>query len=150
MKLATSGILIQLSDQQRSDIERELAGVNQRFRHLQQQQQEGRRHISQLNRQRDQITKQRNSAALLQDLNASMNEHVHMLAALQSGIVELEEQKHNVLGRMKAACRTQHAYETAHHKEEHRLQRQQTLHNQQELDDLVASRATAHVAGGNA
>jgi len=138
--------LVQLSDQECSELERELAGLNQRLQHLQQQQQQGRQQISLLNLQQDQIMKQRNNAALLQDLNTSRNEQQHMLAVTQANIAEIEQQKHGVLGRMKAACRTQQAYETAHHKEEHRLQRQQDLHSQRELDDMVASRATAHAA----
>jgi len=150
MKLATSKILVQLSEQERSDVERELSGLNQRLQHLQRQQQQGRLHIEQLNRQRDQYTKQRNSAALLQAFNASMIEQQQMLAGIQNGIAELEQQKYAVVLRMKAACRTQQAYQTVHHKEEHRLARQQTLHSQRELDDLIAGRVAARAATGAA
>ncbi|PIP01890.1 MAG: hypothetical protein COW18_02135 [Zetaproteobacteria bacterium CG12_big_fil_rev_8_21_14_0_65_54_13] len=142
--------MVQLSEQERSDVERELSGLNQRLQDLQQQQQQGREHVEQLNRQRDQCTKQRNSAALLQAFNASMIEQQQMLASIQAGIVKLEREKYDVVRRMKAACRTEQAYQTVHHKEEHRLERQQTLHSQREMDDLVAGRAATRAATGTA
>lgn len=150
MKLATSRILVQLSDQERSEIERELAELNERLTHLQRQQQQISQHIQQLDLQRDQIMKQQNNAALLQNLNACMVEQQQLLSMTSAAIAELAQLKHEVLDRMKTACRTKHSYETAHHKEKHRLLREQEQQTQRELDDLVGRRAAAHRSAGNA
>ncbi|WP_231368540.1 hypothetical protein [Mariprofundus ferrooxydans] len=150
MKLATSRILVQLSDQERSDIERELTELNERLQRMQQQQGQTSQHIQQLDRQRDQIMKQHNNSALLQNLNACMSEQQQLLSITNAAIAELAQLKHEVLDRMKTACRTKHSYEAAHHKEKHRLQRKQEQQTQRELDDLVGRRAAADRAAGNA
>ncbi|MDX8404786.1 MAG: hypothetical protein R8K50_01380 [Mariprofundus sp.] len=148
MQLATSKILVQLSDQERSVVERELREFNQQLLQLQQQLQQSGNHIKQLHHQRDQIMKQRNSANVLQSIHISLQEQQYLQSQLQLQIVELEQQKQGIVNRMKAACRTQHAYESIHTKEEHRLQRQQDLHQQRELDDLVGSRHATRAANG--
>lgn len=146
MKLATSRILVQLSEQERNAVEAELAELNRQSQQLRSQQQHASQHITQLHRQRDQIMKQGNTASLLQVLNASLIEQQHIISIIHHNICQLEQQKQNILSRLKEACKTHHAYETVHQQEEHRQQRQMEMNSQRLLDDLIASRASARSA----
>ncbi|TLS69258.1 hypothetical protein FE236_09770 [Mariprofundus erugo] len=138
--------MVQLSEQERNAVEAELAELNRQSQQLRGQQQHANQHITQLHRQRDQIMKQGNTASLLQAFNASLIEQQHVISIINNNIYQLEQQKQTILSRLKEACKTHHAYETVHHQEEHRQQRQMEMSSQRQLDDLIASRASARAA----
>ncbi|MDQ6991880.1 MAG: flagellar FliJ family protein [Mariprofundus sp.] len=148
MELATSKILVQLSEQDRSQVELELGEVNQQIQQMQQRIQQADKQIRQLHQQRDQMMKQLSNAATLQDYNTSLIELQQIITSTQYNLTQMEEHKIGVLQRMKEACRTHHAYQTVHDKEQNRQQREQELHNQRQLDDLVGSRVARSGRGG--
>ena len=143
MKLTTSRILAQLSEQDRNKVEMELAVLNGHKQRLLDQQGRSRSRIKQLNQQRDQLLRNRNAASLLQAFNLSLNEQQSMLASAGAAVDEIEQKKQVLLNRFAEVYRMQHAYEKIHDKQQHQQQRKSEQKTQRQLDDMVATRATA-------
>ncbi|MFQ5518937.1 MAG: hypothetical protein ACE5E3_02935 [Mariprofundus sp.] len=141
MKLKTSRILAQLSEQDRSKAETELAELHAHKQRLIQQQQASLLRIKQRDQQRDQAMKNRNAASLLQAFELSQREQQSMLASIDAGFAELENKKQSLLVKFAEAYRTQHAYEHIHDKQKRTEQRKKEHQSQRKLDDMVASRA---------
>ncbi|MDQ6970671.1 MAG: hypothetical protein Q9M16_09190 [Mariprofundus sp.] len=146
MKLNTSKILAQLSQQDRNKVELELAELNVHKQRLVNQQQTSIVRIQQLNQQRDQAMKQRNAASLLQVFNLSLNEQQAMLAAIHGGLQALEQQQVILLEKFSSAFRKHHSCESMHEKNVRQQRRQQSHKQQRQLDDLFASRRPAAAA----
>ena len=140
MKLSTSRILAQLSEQDRNKIEMELAELHGRTRQLIHRQDDVNDRISQLNRQRDQAMRNRNAAALLQAFDLSLNEQRALLANTMAAMHKLEQQKQSLLARFADIYRTQHTYESIHDKQQRRQRKQTEQKGQRQLDDMVAAR----------
>jgi len=142
MKLRTSRILAQLSEQDRNKAEMELAELNVHKLQLVQLQNQGLARLKQLNRQRDQALKNRNTASLLQTFNLSLLEQQSILTKAGSALDEVEQKKQALLRKFAEAYRTQHAYESIHDKQQRQQHRQDEHKTQRQLDDMVATRAT--------
>ena len=140
MKLSTSGILAQLSEQDRNKVEMELAELHARNQLLIRRQHDVAGRISQLNQQRDQAMRNRHAAALLQAFDLSVNEQRSLLANTMAAMHELEQQKQTLLSRFADVYRTQHAYESIHDKQQRRQRKQAEQKSQRQLDDMVATR----------
>ncbi len=140
MKLSTSRILAQLSEQDRNKVEMELAELHGRNQQLSCRKNDVVDHIKQLNQQRDQAIRNRNAAALLQAFDLSLNEQRSQLANTMAAMHKLEQQKQSLLSRFADVYRTQHAYESIHDKQQHRQRKQAEQKSQRQLDDLVAAR----------
>jgi len=140
MKLNTSKILAQLSEQDRNKVELELAELNGHKQRLMQQQQNSISRVQQLNQQRDQAMKQRNAASLLQTFNLSLHEQQTMLAAIHAGLMELEKQQQALLEKFNIAFRKHHSCEKMHHSNQRQHERQIEQKQQRQLDDLFAAR----------
>ncbi len=146
MKLTTSKILAQLSEQDRNQVEMELAELNGHKLRLLQRQDHSRIRIKQLHQQRDQALRNRNAASLLQAFNLSLNEQQSMLASAGAAIDELEQKKQLLLSRFAEVYRMQHAYEKIHDQQQRRQNRKNEQKTQRQLDDMVATRATAAIS----
>jgi len=142
MKLTTSRILAQLSEQDRNKVEMELAELNGHKQRLLQQQDHSRGRIKQLNQQRDQALRNRNAASLLQAYNLSLREQQSMLAAACSAMDEIEQKKQVLLSRFTEVYRMQHAYENIHDRQQHQQRRKNEQKSQRQLDDMIATRST--------
>jgi len=142
MKLSTSRILAQLSEQDRNKAELELAELHTLQQQLSRQQNGFLACIKQLNQQRDHALKNRNAASLLQSFNLSLQEQQSMLANSMAAMDTLAQQKQSLLSRFADAYRTQHAYESIHNKQQHRQQRHDEQKAQRQLDDIVAARTS--------
>jgi len=145
MKLNTSKILAQLSEQDRNKLELELAELNEHKQRLTQQQQHSIARIQQLNHQRDQAMKQRNAASLLQTFNLSINEQQSMLAAIHAGLNSIAEQQQALLEKFSIAFRKHHSCEKIHATNQRQHRRQLEHKQQRHLDDLFASRHALQV-----
>ncbi len=143
MKLETSRILTQLSEQERSKVEAELAELNGRKQLFEQKQQSSVERIRQLNQQRDQVMRNRNAASLLQVFDTAFREQQNIQLATLTAINSLEEQKENILSRLAEAQRTHHTYDGLHKKEIRKQSRADDIKSQRQLDDIVASRKSA-------
>ncbi|MDQ6998861.1 MAG: hypothetical protein Q9M17_09100 [Mariprofundus sp.] len=140
MKLSTSKILAQLSEQDRKKVELELSELHAHKQRLIQQQNGILSRIRQLNVQRDQVMKKRNTASLLQDFNLSIQEQHSMLTLIYSGLHDIEAQQQDLLKKFNIAFRKHHNCEKTHQKNQ-RQQRQKAEQKQQrQLDDLFAAR----------
>ena len=146
MKLNTSKILAQLSEQDRNNVELELAELNVHKQRLINQQQNSIVRMQQLNQQRDQAMKQRNAASLLQVFNLSLNEQQAMLSAIAAGLQELEQQQVILLEKFSVAFRKHHSCESMHEKNKYQQRRQIEHKQQRQHDDLFASRHPRAVA----
>ncbi len=143
MKLTTSKILAQLSEQDRNKVEMELAELNGQKQRLLQQQSDSSTRIKQLHQQRDHLLRNRNAASLLQAFNLSLNEQQSMQTNICSAIHDIEQQKQILLNRFAEVYRTQQAYENIHDKQQHQQRRKNEQKSQRQLDDMMATRATA-------
>jgi len=143
MKLTTSKILAQLSEQDRNKVEMELAELNGQKQRLLQQQDHSRARIKQLNQQRNQVLRNRNAASLLQAFNLSLHEQQSMLASASSAMNDIEQKKQVLLNRFAEVYRMQHAYEGIHDKQQHQQCRKNEQKSQRQMDDLMATRITA-------
>jgi len=121
----------------------ELAELHARKQQLLQQQDHHLARIKQLNHQRDQAMRNRNAASLLQAFNLSLREQQSQLATAGAAIDTLEQQKQSLLSRFAEVYRSQHAYENIHDKQQRRQRRHDEHQTQRQLDDMVASRASA-------
>jgi len=124
----------------------ELAELNGHKQRLLQQQDDSRIRIQQLNQQRDQALRNRNAASLLQAFNLSLNEQQSMLASTCTAIDEIEQKKKVLLSKFAEVYCKQHAYESIHDKQKHQQNRKSELKSQRQLDDMIATRATAATA----
>jgi len=142
MKLTTSRILAQLSEQDRNKVEMELAELNSHKQRLLQQQDDSRIRIQQLNQQRDQALRNRNAASLLQAFNLSLNEQQSMLSSVCTAMDEIEQKKKVLLSKFTKVYCKQRAYESIHDKQKYQQNRKNELKSQRQLDDMIATRAT--------
>jgi len=140
MKLSTSKILAQLSEQDRKKAELELSELHAQKKLLLQQQHNYVSRIEQLNQQRDQAMKKRNSASLLQDFNLSLHEQHSMLTLIHSALHDIEQQQQRLLEQFNIAFRKHHSCEKMHHKNQRQQRRQIEQKQQRQLDDLFAAR----------
>ncbi len=140
MKLSTSKILAQLSEQDRKKAELELAELHGQKQLLMQQQQLSISRIQQLNQQRDQAMKKRNAASLLQAFNFALHEQQSMLALIHSGLHDIEQQQQLLLEKFNIAFRKHHSCEKMHHNNQRQQRRQLEQKQQRQLDDLFAAR----------
>jgi len=140
MKLSTSKILAQLSEQDRKKAELELSELHAQKQLLMQQQQNALSRIQQLNQQRDHAMKKRNAASLLQDFNDSLHEQQSMLVLIHSGLHDIELQQQLLLEKFNIAFRKHHSCEKMHHKNQRQQRRQIEQKQQRQLDDLFAAR----------
>jgi len=140
MKLSTSRILAQLSEQDRSKVEIALAELHGQNQQLIRRQHDVHERIRQLNQQRDQAMRNRNAAALLQSFDLSLNEQRLLLANTMAAMHKLDEQKQSLLSKFADIYRTQHAYESIHDKQQRRQRKQAEQKGQRQLDDMVAAR----------
>jgi len=145
MKLTTSRILAQLSEQDRNKVEMEMAELNGHKQQLAQQQDQSLARIKQLNRQRDQALRNRNAASLLQAFNLSLHEQQSMLADIGAAIDDIEQKKQALLSRFAEVYRTHYAYESIHNKQQRQKCRKDEQKTQRLMDDMIAAR-TAVVA----
>jgi len=143
MKLNTSKILAQLSEQERHKVEHELADLNGHKQRLMQQQQNSISRLQQLHQQRDQAMKQRNTASLLQVFNASLNEQQSMLATVHNGLKDIDLQQQVLLEKFSAAFRKHHSCDKMHSKNQRQHQRQLEHKQQRHIDDIFASSRSA-------
>jgi len=143
MKLNTSKILAQLSEQERNKVELEMAELNARKQQLIQQQQSSIQNIQQLNQQRDQAMKQRNAASVLQAFNLSVHEQQSMLATIHAGLSSLAQQQQALIEQFNVAFRKHHRCEKMHDKNQLQHRRQHERRQQRQLEDLFSSRHTA-------
>jgi len=141
MKLTTSRILAQLSEQDRNKVEMELAELNGYKQRLLQQQDHSRIRIRQLNQQRDQALRNRNAASLLQAFNLSLHEQQSMLIDSGAAMDEIEQKKQVLLSRFAEVYRMQSAYENIHDKQQRQQNRKDVQKTQRQMDDMVAARA---------
>ena len=139
MKLSTSKILAQLSEQNRNKAELELAELHGQKQLLMQQQQNAISRIQQLNQQRDQAMKKRNAASLLQTFNFSLHEQQSMLALIHSGLQDIEQQQQLLLEKFNIAFRKHHNCEKMHRNNQRQQRRQLEQKQQRQLDDLFAA-----------
>lgn len=146
MKLTTSRILAQLSEQDRNKVEMELAELNSHKQRLLQQQDDSRIRIQQLNQQRDQALRNRNAASLLQAFNLSLNEQQSMLSSVCTAMDEIEQKKKVLLSKFTKVYCKQRAYESIHDKQKYQQNRKNELKSQRQLDDMIATRATVATA----
>ena len=140
MKLKTSRILAQLSEQDRNKVEMELAELNGHSLRLAEQKNISLARISQLNQQRDQALKNRNAAALLQTFNLSLQEQQCILHDTGLAMLELDQQKQDLLSRFAEIYRSQQAYEGMHDKQQLQQRRHEEQKSQRQMDDLMAAR----------
>jgi len=140
MKLRTSQILAQLSEQDRNKVETALAELNSQKLRLVEQQRQSHARTQQLHQQREQAMRNRNAASLLQAFNMSLLEQQSMLTSIDAALVDLEQQKQGLLNQFTAIYRTQHAYESIHDKQQHQQRRSDEQKAQRQMDDMVASR----------
>jgi len=140
MKLRTSQILAQLSEQDRNKVETKLAELNSQKLHLVEQQQQSHARIHQLNQQQEQAMRNRNAASLLQAFNMSLLEQQSLLSSTGAALADLEQQKQLLLKQFTEIYRTQHAYESIHDKQQHQQRRSDEQKSQRLMDDMVASR----------
>jgi len=140
MKLTTSRILAQLSEQDRNKVEMELAELNGQKQRLLQQQDHSRIRIRQLNQQRDQALRNRNAASLLQAFNLSLREQQSMLIDSGAAMDEIEQKKQVLLNRFAEVYRMQSAYENIHDKQQRQQRRKDVQKTQRQMDDMVAAR----------
>jgi len=143
MKLETSRILAQLSEQERNKVEAELSELNGRKHMLEQQHQTSMQRIHQLNQQRDQAMRNRNAASLLQVFDTAFREEQAMVLTVQAAIASMEQQKEAILSRLTTALQTHHAYDGMHQEEKRKQSRSNEIKTERQLDDLVASRKAA-------
>ncbi len=143
MKLTTSRILAQLSEQDRNKVEMELAELNSHKQRLLRQQGNSHIRINQLHQQRDQALRNRNAASLLQAFNLSLNEQQSILASLGTAMDDIEQKKKALLSKFATVYCKQHAYERIHDKSLHEQNRKNEQKSQRQLDDMIATRATA-------
>jgi len=142
MKLSTSRILAQLSEQDRNKVELELAELHTQQQLLLRKQDDILARIKQVNQQRDHALKNRNAASLLQSFNVAVQEQHLLLAQNTLAMDGLEEQKQALLSRFADVYRIQHAYESIHSKQQQWQQRHDEQKTQRQLDDMVAARSS--------
>jgi len=140
MKLTTSKILAQLSEQDRNKVEMEMADLNGHKQQLVQQQDQNLARIKQLNHQRDQALRNRNAASLLQAFNLSLHEQQSMLADIGVAIDDIEQKKQSLLSRFAEVYRTHYAYESIHNKQQRKNRRKDEQKTQRLMDDMIAAR----------
>jgi len=140
MKLNTSKILAQLSEQERNKVEIELSALNTIKKQFIIQQQNCISRTRELTQQRDQSIKQRNAAALLQAFNSSLHEQQSMLTLIQEELNNIEKQQQLVLEKFSIAFRKHHSCEKMHHSNERQQRRKTEQKQQRQLDDIFAAR----------
>lgn len=146
MKLETSQILTQLSEQDRNKVEAELADLNGRRHQLEAHYRSSVDRIEQLNQQRDQAMRNRNSASLLQVFDTAFREQQAYMTIIQAALATMEEEKQQILTRLADAHRMHHSYDKMHKNEKHRQDRKQELKSQRQMDDMIASRKSGATA----
>jgi len=124
----------------------ELAELNGHKQRLLRQQDDSRIRINQLHQQRDQALRNRNAASLLQAFNLSLNEQQSLLASLGTAMDDIEQKKKALLSKFAAVYCKQRAYERIHDKSLHEQNRKQEQKSQRQLDDMIATRATAAIS----
>lgn len=142
MKLRTSQILAQLSEQDRNKVEADLAELNQRKMRLIELQQSSALRIQQLHSQRDQALHQHNAASLLQTFELSLREQQLMLKAIDKNLSDIESDKQQLLTKFAEAYRTHHTYAGMRDQLQQEQQRQQEQKQQRQMDDMSATRRT--------
>jgi len=140
MKLRTSQILAQLSEQERSKAEIKLAELQSRKHQLEQQQQNSINRIMQLNQQRDQAMRTRNAASLLAVFDISVREQQANISAIHELLEQLEEVKQLLLADLMQAHKKERTYDKMHDKEQRLQSGKQSLESQRQLDDMAATR----------
>jgi len=140
MKLRTSQILAQLSEQDRNKVETKLAELNSQKLRLVEQKNQSQARMQQLNQQREQAMRNRNAASLLQAFNMSLLEQQSLQTSINTALADLEQQKQVLLNQFTEIYRTQHAYETIHDKQQHQQRRSDEQKSQRLMDDMIASR----------
>jgi len=140
MKLRTSQILAQLSEQDRNKVETKLAELNSQKLRLVEQKNRSQARMQQLNQQREQAMRNRNAASLLQAFNMSLLEQQSLQTSINTDLADLEQQKQVLLNQFTEIYRTQHAYETIHDKQQHQQRRSDEQKSQRLMDDMIASR----------
>jgi len=143
MKLNTSKMLAQLSEQERNKVEIELAALNTLKQQFMHQQQSCISRIQQLNQQRNQSIKQRNAAALLQAFDLSLHEQQSMITLIQEELNNIEQQQQLVLKKFSAVFRKHHSCEKMHLSNERQQRRKSEQKQQRQLDDIFAARHPA-------
>jgi len=123
-----------------------LAELNGHKQRLLRQQGESRIRINQLHQQRDQALRNRNAASLLQTFNLSLNEQQSMLASLGTAMDNIEQKKKALLSKFATVYCKQQAYERIHDKSLHEQNRKNEQKSQRQLDDMIATRATATIS----
>jgi len=140
MKLRTSQILAQLSEQDRNKVETKLAELNSQKLRLVEQKNRSQARMQQLNQQREQAMRNRNAASLLQAFSMSLLEQQSLQTSINTDLADLEQQKQVLLNQFTEIYRTQHAYETIHDKQQHQQRRSDEQKSQRLMDDMIASR----------
>jgi len=140
MKLRTSQILAQLSEQERSKAEIKLAELHSRKHQLVEQQENSISRIRQLNQQRDQAMRTRNAASLLAVFDMSVREQQVNISAIHEHLKQLDEVKQTLLTDWMQAHKRERTYGKMHDKEQRLQRRKQSLKSQRQLDDMAATR----------
>lgn len=143
MKLNTSKILVQLSEQERNKVESELAALNTLKQQFLLQQQNCISRIEQLNQQRDQSIKQHNTASLLQAFDSSLHEQQSMISLIQEELTNIEKHQQLVLEKFSIAFRKHHSCEKMHRTNERQQLRKTEQKQQRQIDDIFAARHPA-------
>jgi len=140
MNLKTSQILAQLSEQERHKAELKLAELHALKLKLDHQQQISIERIKQLNQQRDQATRTRNAASLLEIFDMSVREQQANISTIHQHLRQLEENKQILLTAWMQAHKTHQAYNSFHEKEKRQINRQHDLKSQRQVDDMTGIR----------
>ena len=140
MKLRTSQILAQLSEQDRNKAEAELAEIQGRKIRLLELREQSLQRIQSLHVQRNETIARPHAASLLQAFELSLREQQTMLAAIAQHLEEVEADKQRVLGLFAEAYRTQHTYEEMHQQRKRQLRRREEQQQQRQMDDMIAAR----------
>ncbi len=140
MKLRTSQILAQLSEQERQQVETHLAELNRIKRELEQQQQKSVIRIRHLNQQRDQAMRSRNAAALLSVFDVSVREQQSAISQIHQQLGEIEACKQRLMQEWFLAHRNERKFHLLHKKQARAERRHAEQQEQRQIDDLSATR----------
>jgi len=140
MKLRTSQILAQLSEQDRNKAESALAELHGRKARLSELKQQSLARIRELHLLRDQSSAQPSTASLLQEFELSLREQQTILEMVAQQMMALEEEREQLLSDFAAAFRSQHTYNEMHDRLQRQQRRKQEQKQQRQMDDMVAAR----------
>jgi len=136
-------MLSQLTGQDLSRIEMQLAELNRKRKNLKGRQQQAISRLDQLQQQHLQATRTRSAAGMLAMFNGAIQEMQQHLTLLRDDIIEIEQQQKEAIRQLTAIQRKQQAYDSLLEKSRREEARRDESRTQRKLDDMSATRATS-------